>query len=252
MKTIKFRFNEIQVKLKKLRSIDDVDVKTFTDKLKSATNVKPEDKPNEIDDALEQWKTLFEFWKREISAAVAWFLSISINRQTITETLRFVSLLIVSLFAGSTQIVKYLGIFAIQLIERTTWLAHVLTPFALGLLDLCSKIVGGLYLLIAMIWRDSVGARRPPPNNAIEAGPRRRPQNSIGNLGHHYNASEAGPQRRPQYSIGNLGQHYNASEAGPQRRPQYSIGNLGHHYDASEAGPQRRPQNSIGNLGNQY
>jgi hypothetical protein len=58
---------------------------------------------------MEQWKTLYDFWKREISAFVAWVLSISINRQTITETLRFVSLVIVSLFAGSTQIVKYLG-----------------------------------------------------------------------------------------------------------------------------------------------
>lgn len=165
------------MKLKKLRSIDDADSKTFSEKLRSSTNVQSAETPKDTDEPLEQWKLLFDFWKREVSAAAAWFLSISVNRQSITETLRFISLLIVSLFAGSTQIVKYLGIFAIKLIERTTWLAHVLTPFALALVDLCTKIVGGLYLLIAMIWKDSIGARRqPPPNNAIEAGPRRRPQ----------------------------------------------------------------------------
>lgn len=138
-----------------------------------------DDKTPEIDDAMKQWKALYDFWRLEISAAIAWLLSVSINRQTITETLRFVSLVIVSLFAGSTQIIKYLGIFGIKLIERTTWLAHVLTPVALGLIDLCSKVIGGFYLLIAMVWRDSVGARRPPSNNAIEAGPRRRQQEAI-------------------------------------------------------------------------
>lgn len=182
MKTIKFRFNEVQIKLKKLRSIDDDDVKTFSEKLRSATKVQSggdDAAPKESDDPLEAWRTLYAFWSKEVAAAVAWILSISINRQTITETLRFVSLVIVSLFAGSTQIVKYLGIFTIKLIERTTWLAHVLTPFALGLLDLCSKIIGGFYILIAMIWKDSTGQRRPPPNNAIEAGPRRKPYEAI-------------------------------------------------------------------------
>jgi hypothetical protein len=71
------------------------------------------------------------------------------------------------------------GIFVIKLIERTTWLAHVLTPAALGLMELFSKIIGGFYLLVAMIWKDSIGARRPIPGNAIEADPRRREQQAI-------------------------------------------------------------------------
>lgn len=167
--------------MKKLRAIEDDDVKSFSDKLKAATrsDSRPDDKTMEVDDVMKQWKTLYEFWKSEISAAIAWLLSITINRQTILETLRFISLLIVSLFAGSAQIVKYLGIFSIKFIERVTWLARALTPVALGLIDLCSKIIGGFYLLIAMIWRDSTGARRQQPNNAIGAGPQRRPQEAI-------------------------------------------------------------------------
>lgn len=173
IKTIKFRFNEVQIKLKVLRPIDDSEVKSFTEKLKESINVNKIENAAPLDDPMEQWKALYEFWRREISAAVAWLLSISINRETITETLRFISLVIISLFAGSTQIVKYMGIFGIKLIERTTWLVHVLTPVALGLFELCSKIIGGFYLLIAMIWKDSIGARRHPPN-AIEAGTRQR------------------------------------------------------------------------------
>lgn len=181
MKTIKFRFNEIQIKLKKLRPIQDSDTRTFAEKLRATTQVTKDsnETPKDVtEDAMEQWRILYDFWSREISAGVAWLLSLSINRQTIKETLRFISLVIVSLFAGSTQIVKYLGIFAIKLVERTTWLAHVLTPAALGLMDLFSKIIGGLYLLIAMIWKDSIGARRPVPGNAIE-GPRRRQPEAI-------------------------------------------------------------------------
>lgn len=177
IKTIKFRFNEIQIKLKKIRPIEDGE--NFRAKLRASTRAENDERTTEVDDAMMQWKTLYDFWRLEISAAVAWFLSISVNRHTIKETLRFISLIIVSLFAGSTQIVKYLGIFTIKLIEHTTWLAHVLTPVALGIIDLCSKVIGGFYLLIAMIWRDSVGARRPPPNNAIEAGPRSRQQEAI-------------------------------------------------------------------------
>lgn len=179
IKTIKFRFNEIQIKLKKLRSIDDRDSKTFSEKLRETTKADPQvkgDSSNE-DDALEQWRRLYDFWKREIAATVAWFLSISVNRQTVSDTLKFISLLIVSLFAGSTQIVKYIGIFVIKLIEKTTWLVHVLTPIALGLMELISKIIGGFYLLVAMIWKDSVGGRKP--QNAIEAGPRQRQQEAI-------------------------------------------------------------------------
>ena len=186
--------------MKTLRPIEDADTRTYAEKLRGTTN-STKDEPNDVSgDALEQWKVLYDFWKRELAAFAASMLSITINRQTITETLRFISLLIVSLFAGSTQIVKYLGkiiapclkddfqtikilfysgIFVIKLIERTTWLAHVLTPFALGCLELFSKIIGGFYLLIAMIWRDSIGARRPISGNAIGAGPQRRRQEAI-------------------------------------------------------------------------
>lgn len=180
IKTIKFRFNEVQVKLKKLRSIDDSDSRTFAEKLKATTKTtKAEGDDAPVDDAMEAWKVLYDFWRRELSAAAAWFLSTSINRQTVTETLRFISLVIISLFAGSTQIVKYVGIFCIKLIERTTWLVHVLTPIALGLMELCSKIIGGLYILIAMIWKDSIGSRRQPPSNAIGPGPQQRPRDAI-------------------------------------------------------------------------
>lgn len=174
IKSVKFREREIQIRLKIVRPVADTDEKqTFTEKLKAATSQNSDGTKKDTEEGsnsvTEQWRALFNFWKKEISEFVVWILSISINFHTIKEALRFVSLLIVSLFAGSTTIVKYLGIFGIQLVEKTSWLIHACTPIALAIVDLFSKIVGGLYLLLAMIWKDSTGAlRRPPPNNAIE------------------------------------------------------------------------------------
>ncbi|CRK92136.1 CLUMA_CG005735, isoform A [Clunio marinus] len=184
IKTVKFRLNEIQIKLKCLRSIDDGDTKSFAELLKSTTKATNAENPKELNDekintndAIEPWKILLDFWKREISAFIAFILSISINRTTVTEFFRFVFLVIVSLISSLSEIIKYVGIFTIKFIERTTWLIHVLTPIALVLVDLCSKVIGGFYLLIAMIWKDSIGgARRQPPNYAIEGRPDRNRQ----------------------------------------------------------------------------
>lgn len=45
-------------------------------------------------------------------------------------------------------------------------------------MELFSKIIGGFYILIAMIWKDSIGAPRRIPVNAIEPN-RRRQQKAI-------------------------------------------------------------------------
>ena len=52
------------------------------------------------------------------------------------------------------------------------------TPLALGALNIMSKIIGGAYLLVAMIWRDSrkPGGPNPPPQRpALQSLPPLRP-----------------------------------------------------------------------------
>merc|ERR1711872_162234 len=54
---------------------------------------------------------------------------------------------------------------------------HDSTPLALGALNIMSKIIGGAYLLVAMIWRDSrkPGPNPPPQRPALQSLPPLRP-----------------------------------------------------------------------------
>lgn len=68
-------------------------------------------------------------------------------------------LLLVLLLAGLTGLVagvKQLSQFALRALHELANLVERSTPLALGALNMVGKVFGGAYLLIAMIWRDSV------------------------------------------------------------------------------------------------
>lgn len=122
------------------------------------------------DEIFIQWKGLFEMWKREFSEAMVWFLGASLNRQNIKEGFRLLFLLLVSLLVGVVHSIKFIGIFTIKFMHQLGWLIHVSTPILMGILDLVSKVIGGIYILIAMIWKDSIGAPQRQLNNALNNG----------------------------------------------------------------------------------
>ena len=68
-------------------------------------------------------------------------------------------LLLVLLLAGLTGLVagvKQLAQFSLRALHELANLVERSTPLALGALNMVGKVFGGAYLLIAMIWRDSV------------------------------------------------------------------------------------------------
>jgi len=64
--------------------------------------------------------------------------------------------LILALFTGMVAGVKQLAQFSLRLLHELANLVDRSTPLALGALNIMSKVVGGAYLLIAMIWKDTV------------------------------------------------------------------------------------------------
>lgn len=120
-----------------------------------------------------QWKGLFAMWKKDFSEAMVWFLSASLNRENIKEGFRLLVLLLISLVVGAVHSLKFIGIFTIKFMHQLGWLIHVSTPILMGILDLVSKVIGGIYILIAMIWKDSIGAPQRPLNNALPDSKRR-------------------------------------------------------------------------------
>merc|ERR1719251_421644 len=68
--------------------------------------------------------------------------------------------LILALFTGMVAGAKQLAQFSLRLLHELANLVDRSTPLALAALNMVGKIVGGAYLLIAMIWRDAV--KKPP------------------------------------------------------------------------------------------
>jgi len=76
---------------------------------------------------------------------------------------KLVMVLILALFTGVVAGVKQLAQFSLRLLHELANLVDRSTPLALGALNMMSKVVGGAYLLVAMIWRDTVKKPAPGP-----------------------------------------------------------------------------------------
>lgn len=119
------------------------------------------------------WNDFFVEWKKDLNDAALWFCSVRMSPKNILHFLKLLPLLAGSLLVAAIQSIQYIGSFTIIFLTEFKKLVNALMPLFLGIIELFSKLVGGLYLLIAMIWRDSVGSReqvRPLPR--IEAAPR--------------------------------------------------------------------------------
>lgn len=73
---------------------------------------------------------------------------------------KLVMVLLLAMFTGIIAGVKQLAQFSLRLLHELANLVDRSTPLALGALNMLSKVVGGAYLLVAMIWRDTV--KKPP------------------------------------------------------------------------------------------
>lgn len=165
VKTVKFRENEISLKLKCLRPVSDSDqhktISSEKSKTRNGAEEATSDKKNETN-FVEEWKALLDNWKTELNQSLLQLLS-SINRRNIVESAKFISFLLISFLTFLIASVKYVGIFTIKLMEQLNYFIHVSSPFLLAVVDLISKICGAFFILITMIWRDSTQPRRPQP-----------------------------------------------------------------------------------------
>uniref|UniRef100_A0A1B6D5U9 Uncharacterized protein n=2 Tax=Clastoptera arizonana TaxID=38151 RepID=A0A1B6D5U9_9HEMI len=89
----------------------------------------------------------------------------------------FLTVLALTIFTGLLHILQYFADFTIRLLKELNVFFHTATPFLLGVLDLIAKIVGGFYILIAMMWRENSGPRMNMQHlKAIEQPIRHSPQ----------------------------------------------------------------------------
>ncbi|XP_059621227.1 uncharacterized protein LOC132264907 isoform X2 [Phlebotomus argentipes] len=167
IKTVRFREHEILLKLKVLRSAEE-----------PTPRGNDQEVPFKWEDI--DWP-LFErigrdsaAWaKKQLTHFLVFLLSVRVNAGQIVAAIKMIVLGVVFAVASSIQAIQLLGNFSLRFVEETRKCIHVLTPLILGTLDIFSKIVGGFYMLIAMVWRDSINLKVGNRNRvqAIE-GPR--------------------------------------------------------------------------------
>lgn len=164
LKTIKFRNNEIAIKLQQLRSIDDDNDNISSmksRKLNTKNDNNDDNDENNVDvnnDAtINDFINLFTSWNQSIKITLYSFLSHDINKKNIISTLKFLGLIIISLLTFTIEAIKFIGIYSLRFMAELRLWIQTCTPIILTLIDLISKLIGGFYILIAMLWRDAFG-----------------------------------------------------------------------------------------------
>lgn len=150
IKSLKFRDEEIIVTVKCLRHISDAFLEIepiLTGAVKKETcDKKFENSVASLNDTC-----------TDIVGTLKSFVSIT----NVKEFVTFLFAFIMAIFTGTTSFVNFLGNFILALLREMSILVKNTTPMFLGLLDFFSKIVGGFYILLAMLFKQSA----PVPSN---------------------------------------------------------------------------------------
>lgn len=171
IKTIKFRNNEVYLKIKSVRAMESGDQKE---------EIKLIDESSDINQVAANFQELLLRWRDSTKAHFLHFLSNDITKENIINTIKFTSLLLLSLVTGAFHGIKFLGVFTIRFMAEFTRFIHVATPIFFGIIEFFNKMVGGFYILLAMVWKDSTGKSRKNDMQAIQQeGWRRRQQQQI-------------------------------------------------------------------------
>lgn len=103
----------------------------------------------------------------------SWWSSLRalVTPSNIVSFSKFIVILVLAAFTGLLAGCKQMASWSLRVIHELAFLVDRSTPFALGALNILSKVMGGFYLLLAMIWRDVRNPRKPPPSMAVSPSP---------------------------------------------------------------------------------
>lgn len=105
------------------------------------------------------WIQLFQQWCTAINQTTYQFLFDELNWHNILYSARMVGLFVIGTFNMVVFLIQWLGEFTLKLVFELTKLFRAITPISLAMLNLIGKVIGGFYILLAMIWRDSFGSK---------------------------------------------------------------------------------------------
>ncbi|XP_017864439.1 PREDICTED: uncharacterized protein LOC108614711 [Drosophila arizonae] len=182
IKTLRFRSQEVQIKLKMVRPVEDEPLPTPRPSLKKSSPsraltsgdsnkvvVDDEVQPPQI--GLADFLEVLQQWRQSIVTTTYEFMANDVNKRNIIGTIRFLCLIVFSILSGAAVALRFMGIFAVRFLFELSRFTHTATPIIFKLIEFVNRIVGAIFVLIAMIWKDlfvNRGGSAPRPQ-ALEA-----------------------------------------------------------------------------------
>ncbi|XP_028036448.1 uncharacterized protein LOC114247643 [Bombyx mandarina] len=149
IKNLKFKELEIIITLKCLRHISDSFLE-LEPILIGKSNKTIERLDNKIENSVEVLN--------ETYTEVVGTLKNALSIRNAKEFFTFLLVFVIAIVTGSVSFVNFIGNFILALMRELSMLIKNSTPMFLGLLDFFSKIVGGFYILLAMLFKQNAPA----------------------------------------------------------------------------------------------
>lgn len=150
IKSIKFKKNEIMVKVKILRDANTPD----KDILKINSN--PDEFMANVKENLAEMVVMTKM-------SLGTFLTDILTIENTKSALVYVSAVLVTIFIGFVNLVQYLGEYFLKLCRELSLLVKSLTPILIAFIDMIGKTFGSLFYLIFLLF---VGNKRKPQPQA--------------------------------------------------------------------------------------
>ncbi|XP_022219385.2 uncharacterized protein LOC111072067 [Drosophila obscura] len=187
IRTLRFRDQEVLLKLKTVRAVEpelmatprrSISMNRTTasnaitvagDSLTTKSDVT--DQPPAL--GLADFLDVLRQWGEGIKQTTYDFMANDVNKNNIMGTIRFLGLLLFSMGGGAIAALRFLGIFAVRFLFELSRLTHTLTPILFQILEFLNKIVGAFFILLTMIWKDIMNRGQPPaPKQPLEGSSR--------------------------------------------------------------------------------
>lgn len=177
IRQVKFEDGEVLLRLKSIRPVSSQDQlppskSTSNTESQSDTSIpEPPDSSNEYHFDFDPGEAISSMWKnvKETSQKVIPLLT----KQNLILVLKLTVALLIALITVMLAFVRNLGEYFLRLLREVTLFINVSTPIILQCIDLVTKSIGGLYILLAMMWRGQPVNRppRPYPNQPLMLPP---------------------------------------------------------------------------------
>ncbi|KAH8326125.1 hypothetical protein KR067_002123 [Drosophila pandora] len=176
IKTLRFRDQEVQLKIKMVRAVEEETLATprRSVSLNRSSPIKAipaggepiqgetiTESAEQIQLGMADFLAVLQQWGDGIKQTVYDFMANDVNKRNIVGTIRFLGLLIFSAVGGAAVALRFLGVFAVRFLFELSRFTHTATPIIFKLLEFLNKIVGAIFILLTMIWKDLVNRGQP-------------------------------------------------------------------------------------------